>query len=60
MRCIFCGYCADGCPVSAIFRGKDYELVVYGKDGFIWDKDDLLVAAPGKAQPPPALAAAGE
>ena len=29
--------------VSAIFMGKDYELAVYSKDDFIWDKSDLLV-----------------
>ena len=42
-RCIFCGYCEEACPVSAIFMGKDYELAVYSKDDFIWDKEDLLV-----------------
>jgi formate hydrogenlyase subunit 6/NADH:ubiquinone oxidoreductase subunit I len=25
--------------------GKDYELAVYSKDDFIWDKQDLLVPA---------------
>ena len=24
--------------------GKDYELAVYSKDDFVWDKKDLLVA----------------
>jgi formate hydrogenlyase subunit 6/NADH:ubiquinone oxidoreductase subunit I len=38
--------------VSAIFMGKDYELAVYSKDDFIWDKTDLLVQAPPNAQPP--------
>jgi NADH-quinone oxidoreductase subunit I len=42
-RCIFCGYCEEACPVSAIFMGKDYELAVYSKNDFIWDKADLLV-----------------
>jgi NADH-quinone oxidoreductase subunit I len=42
-RCIFCGFCEEACPVSAIFMGKDYELAVYSKDDFIWDKADLLV-----------------
>ena len=51
-RCIFCGYCEEACPVSAIFMGKDYELAVYSKDDFIWDKSDLLVAPPAGAQPP--------
>jgi formate hydrogenlyase subunit 6/NADH:ubiquinone oxidoreductase subunit I len=31
--------------VSAIFMGKDYELAVYDKQDFIWDKQDLLVPA---------------
>ena len=44
-RCIFCGYCEEACPVSAIFMGKDYELAVYRKDEFVWDKTDLLVPA---------------
>jgi hypothetical protein len=25
--------------------GKDYELAVYSKDDFVWDKQDLLVPA---------------
>ena len=51
-RCIFCGMCEEACPVSAIFMGKDYELAVYSKDDFIWDKADLLVAPPDGAKPP--------
>jgi NADH-quinone oxidoreductase subunit I len=51
-RCIFCGMCEEACPVSAIFMGKDYELAVYSKDDFIWDKTDLLVKAPANARPP--------
>ena len=47
-RCIFCGYCEEACPVSAIFMGKDYELAVYSKNDFIWDKQDLLVPLPDK------------
>ena len=44
-RCIFCGYCEEACPVSAIFMGKDYELAVYSTKDFVWDKEDLLVPA---------------
>jgi len=32
--------------------GKDYELAVYSKDDFIWDKADLLVPASADAKPP--------
>jgi formate hydrogenlyase subunit 6/NADH:ubiquinone oxidoreductase subunit I len=42
--------------VSAIFMGKDYELAVYSKDDFIWDKADLLVPAAGDARVPAAAA----
>ena len=55
-RCIFCGYCEEACPVSAIFMGKDYELAVYSKDDFIWDKADLLVPAPAEVKAPAAAA----
>jgi len=51
-RCIFCGYCEEACPVSAIFMGKDYELAVYSKDDFIWDKTELLVPAAGDQKAP--------
>ena len=51
-RCIFCGYCEEACPVSAIFMGKDYELAVYSKDDFIWDKTELLVPAAADQQAP--------
>jgi hypothetical protein len=31
--------------------GKDYELAVYSKDDFIWDKADLLVAPAAGTNP---------
>ena len=43
--------------MSAIFMGKDYELAVYSKDDFIWDKQDLLVPAPSGVEPAAAAAA---
>jgi NADH-quinone oxidoreductase subunit I len=51
-RCIFCGFCEEACPVGAIFMGKDYELAVYSKDDFVWDKEDLLVPATTSPAPP--------
>ena len=50
-RCIFCGFCEEACPVGAIFMGKDYELAVYSKDDFVWDKEDLLVPATTSPMP---------
>jgi hypothetical protein len=32
--------------------GKDYELSVYSKDDFVWDKSELLVPAPPDARLP--------
>jgi hypothetical protein len=33
--------------------GKDYELAVYSKDDFVWDKTDLLVPATTSPSPAP-------
>jgi NADH-quinone oxidoreductase subunit I len=52
MRCIYCGMCEEACPVSAVFMGKDYELAVYSKNDFVWDKDDMLVPIPAGATSP--------
>jgi hypothetical protein len=35
--------------------GKDYELAVYSKDDFIWDKEDLLVPLTARPEPSPGL-----
>ncbi len=43
LRCIFCGYCQEACPTDAIVLQKDFELADYGRKGFIYDKDKLLV-----------------
>ena len=48
-RCIFCGYCEEACPVGAIFMGKDYELAVYSKDDFVWDKTGAARAGERRA-----------
>jgi NADH-quinone oxidoreductase chain I len=52
MRCIYCGMCEEACPVSAVFMGKDYELAVYNKNEFVWDKQDMLVPLPADAPAP--------
>jgi formate hydrogenlyase subunit 6/NADH:ubiquinone oxidoreductase subunit I len=33
--------------------GKDYELAVYSKSDFVWDKEDLLVPAAAAPVPGP-------
>jgi hypothetical protein len=37
--------------------GKDYELAVYSKADFVWDKQELLV--PAATSPTPAVGARG-
>jgi NADH-quinone oxidoreductase subunit I len=41
-RCIFCGFCVEACPVSAIIMTGTYELAEYGRRDNIYDKHALL------------------
>ena len=45
LRCIYCGYCEEVCPVDAIKMGKNYEWVGYGRDEFILTTERLLEEA---------------
>jgi hypothetical protein len=38
--------------------GKDYELAVYSKKDFVWDKTDLLVPLANPSARPPVVASA--
>ena len=51
-RCIFCGYCEEACPVSAIFMGKDYETGRLQQQGLHLGQDRDARAASGGRQPP--------
>lgn len=42
LRCVFCGYCQEACPVNAIRLGKGYEYVDYDKSEFLLTKERLL------------------
>ena len=58
LRCIFCGYCEDACPTNAIVLEHQYELSFYDRQGSIFTKDMLLVAADkGHGEIPPVLQA---
>jgi NADH-quinone oxidoreductase subunit I len=47
-RCIFCGFCQDACPVSAINLGENYEQAYYHKEDFVLDTKKLLSMYEGK------------
>jgi len=47
-RCIFCGFCEDACPTYAIQLTPDVEMCEYERPNMVYEKDDLLIAGPGK------------
>lgn len=46
LRCIFCGLCEEACPKDAIYLTKTFAPANYGRKGFIYKKDDLLIPNP--------------
>ena len=42
LRCIFCGYCVEACPVDALKMTETFELANYKRDDFSLTKDRLL------------------
>src|ERR1700736_2792915 len=46
LRCIFCGYCEDACPVHAIVLGPEHELSDTSREKFIFTKEKLLEPLP--------------
>ena len=35
LRCIFCGYCEEACPVDAVRMGRDYEVAELAERNFV-------------------------
>src|SRR5450432_3711135 len=46
LRCIFCGLCEEACPKDAIFLSQTFAPANYGRKGFIYKKEDLLIPHP--------------
>ncbi len=46
LRCIFCGLCEEACPKDAIYLSQTFAPANYGRKGFIYKKDDLLIPNP--------------
>tara|TARA_B100000686_G_C16145168_1_gene644053 strand:+ start:125 stop:619 length:495 start_codon:yes stop_codon:yes gene_type:complete len=42
LRCIYCGYCEEACPVDAVVLREHYELADYDRNSFVLTKKDLL------------------
>ncbi|HWQ14318.1 MAG TPA: NADH-quinone oxidoreductase subunit NuoI [Roseiflexaceae bacterium] len=47
-RCIFCGFCEEACPTYAIQLTPDFEMGEYRRQDLVYEKEDLLIAGPGK------------
>ena len=46
LRCIFCGLCEEACPKDAIYLTQTFAPSNYGRKGFIYKKEDLLIPNP--------------
>lgn len=42
LRCIFCGYCEEVCPVNAIVLTEFYEYASYDRQSNYFDRERLL------------------
>jgi NADH-quinone oxidoreductase subunit I len=49
-RCIFCGMCEEACPTTAIQLTPDFELAEYNRQDLVYEKEDLLIAAPARTR----------
>ena len=41
-KCIYCGLCAEACPVDAVVEGPNYEFSTETREELIYDKAKLL------------------
>lgn len=46
VRCLYCGYCEEACPTTAVRMGRHFETAVIDKKDALKTKDQLLVPEP--------------
>lgn len=46
LRCIFCGLCEEACPKDAVYLSQTFAPSNFGRTGFIYGKNDLLIPNP--------------
>ena len=59
LRCIFCGLCEEACSKDAVYLSQTFAPSNYGREGFIYKKEDLLIPHP-KENPEAFAKALGE
>jgi len=42
VKCIYCGFCQEACPVDAIVEGPNLEFATETREELYFDKDRLL------------------